>query len=80
MKPDIIKDPTTRFSVSGNNAVEKVGEEGSILRKETEIVDFYDYLYCLEYLISEYNLQWSGKKLHQLSPGKRGLVLLIFYL
>jgi len=50
------------------------------LRKEAEMIDFYDYLYCLEYLIPEYNLQWSGKKLHQLSPGERGLVLLIFYL
>jgi len=40
MKPDIIKDPTTRFPVTGNNAVERVGEKGSILRKETEIVDF----------------------------------------
>jgi len=44
MKPDIIKDPTTRFPVTGNNAVERVGEKGSILRKETEIVDFCDYL------------------------------------
>ncbi|MBA7478183.1 hypothetical protein ES707_13604 [subsurface metagenome] len=50
------------------------------LRKEVEMIDFYDYLYCLGYLIPEYNLQWSGKKLHQLSPGERGLVLLIFYL
>ncbi len=43
MKPDIIKDPTMRFPVTGNNAVERVGEKGSILRKETEIVDFCDY-------------------------------------
>ena len=44
MKPDIIKDPITRFPVTGNNAVERVVEKESILRKETEIVDFYDYL------------------------------------
>ena len=50
------------------------------LRKEASIIDFYDYLYCLDYLKPEYNLQWSGKGLHQLSPGERGLVLLIFYL
>ena len=61
----------------GNNEDRYVTEQ---LRKETEIVDFYDYLYCLDYLEPEYNLQWSGKKLHQLSPGERGLVLLIFYL
>jgi len=50
------------------------------LKKEASIIDFYDYLYCLDYLKPEYNLQWSGKGLHQLSPGERGLVLLIFYL
>jgi len=50
------------------------------LRQETEMIDLYDYLYRLEYLVPEYNLQWSGKTLHQLSPGERGLVLLIFYL
>lgn len=50
------------------------------LRQERDMIDLYDYLYRLEYLIPEYNLQWSGKKLHQLSPGERGLVLLIFYL
>jgi len=80
MKPDKIKDPITRFPVTGNNAVERAGEKESILRKETEIVDFCDDLYCLEHLIPEYNLQWLGKKLHQLSPSERGLVLLIFYL
>ena len=50
------------------------------LKREIESIDFYDCLYCLGYLKPEYNLQWSGKKLHQLSPGERGLVLLIFYL
>ncbi|MHC4396796.1 MAG: TrlF family AAA-like ATPase [Planctomycetota bacterium] len=61
----------------GNDKERRVVEQ---LRKEVEMVDFYDYIYCLEYLMPEYNLQWSGKKLHQLSPGERGLVLLIFYL
>jgi len=50
------------------------------LRKEAAIIEFYDYLYCLDYLKPEYSLQWAGKGLHQLSPGERGLVLLIFYL
>jgi DNA repair exonuclease SbcCD ATPase subunit len=71
-----------------NNLIKDKREEGEDkdryvvdqLRRDVEMVDFYDYLYCLEYLIPEYNLQWSGKKLYQLSPGERGLVLLIFYL
>jgi ABC-type lipoprotein export system ATPase subunit len=50
------------------------------IKKDTEMISFYDYLYCLDYLTPEYNLRWSGKRLSQLSPGERGMVLLIFYL
>jgi hypothetical protein len=46
MEPDTIKDPITRFAVTGNNAVERAGEKESILRKETEIVDFHDRTTC----------------------------------
>lgn len=61
----------------GKNEERRVIEQ---LKNEDEIIDFYDYLYDLDYLLPEYSLQWSGKKLYQLSPGERGLVLLIFYL
>ena len=59
MKPDIIKDPITRFPVTGNNAVERAGEEGSALRKETEIVDSYDY--CIALNISYLKIIFNGR-------------------
>ncbi len=71
-----------------NNLIKDLREEGKgetryvvdQLRDERAATSFYDYLYCLEYLTPEFNMQWSGKKLYQLSPGERGMVLLIFYL
>jgi len=50
------------------------------LRQDTQIVNFYNFIYSLDYLKPEYILQWAGKDLSQLSPGERGTVLLIFYL
>ncbi len=50
------------------------------LRQNVTRIEFYDYLFSLEYLLPKYSLQWSGKDLDQLSPGERGTLLLIFYL
>jgi ABC-type lipoprotein export system ATPase subunit len=50
------------------------------LRQTVEMIDLYDYLFSLAYLIPKYSLQYSGKDLDQLSPGERGTLLLIFYL
>lgn len=41
---------------------------------------FYELLCELEYIKVDYSLTLYGKELSQLSPGERGLVLLIFYL
>jgi predicted ATPase len=41
---------------------------------------FYQMLCSLEYLNVEYNLNYGGRELMQLSPGERGIILLIFYL
>lgn len=42
--------------------------------------DFYNKLTSLEYIKIDYNLSLNDKDLQQLSPGERGLVLIIFYL
>lgn len=42
--------------------------------------DFYNKLTNLEYIKIDYNLSLNNKELEQLSPGERGLVLIIFYL
>lgn len=50
------------------------------LKKDITPVDFYDFLFGLEYLETTYLLQLGGKSLTELSPGERGALLLIFYL
>lgn len=41
---------------------------------------FYNYLYGLDYLDVSFKLKMGGRDLEELSPGERGIVLLIFYL
>lgn len=50
------------------------------LRKNVSISMVYDYLYGLNYLDPEYSLTYAGQELGLLSPGERGLLLLVFYL
>jgi len=40
----------------------------------------YDLLFSLDYLEPKFELRLDGKKLNKLSPGERGLLLLLFYL
>lgn len=51
-----------------------------LVRKGTEPVDVYDYVFGLEYLFPRYALTWGDRTLDQLSPGERGALLLVFYL
>jgi len=41
---------------------------------------FYNLLTYLEYVGVEYSLKMGGRNLQELSPGERGIVLLVFYL
>ena len=45
-----------------------------------KVLEFYNYIGSMDYLKSQYTLKLGGKDLKQLSPGERGIVLLIFYL
>jgi len=51
-----------------------------LVRKGTEPVDVYDYVFGLVYLFPRYALTWGARTLDQLSPGERGALLLVFYL
>jgi predicted ATPase len=51
-----------------------------IKRQTKELKKFYDFLYSLEYFDARYELRLGGKDLNQLSPGEKGLLLLVFYL
>ena len=50
------------------------------LRKGVEASEVLDYIFGLEYLQPRYSLTYGGQDIGQLSPGERGLLLLVFYL
>lgn len=50
------------------------------LRKGSRPEELYDLLFGLEYLKPQYSLTYDKQEISQLSPGERGLLLLVFYL
>ncbi len=50
------------------------------LRKGNELKDVYDFIFGLNYLQPRYSLTYGGQEISRLSPGERGLLLLVFYL
>lgn len=52
----------------------------TLLRKDKEPAEVYDFLYGLQYLELKYTLLFQDTQIEQLSPGQRGALLLIFYL
>ena len=49
-------------------------------KKVTDRHEFYDYIYGLDYINILFKLKVGDRYLDELSPGERGIVLLIFYL
>lgn len=49
-------------------------------KKVTNKIGFYNYLFGLNYIGISFKLKMGGRNLEELSPGERGIVLLIFYL
>ena len=57
------------------------GGEPVLIRDQVlDIKEFYDFMFSLEYIEAKYELQLGGKNLNELSPGEKGLLLLVFYL
>ena len=56
------------------------GDPNNIQKLVPNTSNCYDYLNKLEYLNVSFTLKMNGKTLEELSPGQRGIVLLIFYL
>lgn len=50
------------------------------LRRGVTSQDLLDYIFGFEYLSPRYSLTYAGQEIGQLSPGERGLLLLVFYL
>jgi ABC-type lipoprotein export system ATPase subunit len=55
-------------------------QPGDQLRKGNELKDVYDFIFGLSYLQPRYSLTYGGQEIGRLSPGERGLLLLVFYL
>jgi energy-coupling factor transporter ATP-binding protein EcfA2 len=57
------------------------GQGGAVSQlKQGRVEAFYDFLFGLEYIQPRYTLNVSGRDLESLSPGERGMLLLVFYL
>jgi len=52
----------------------------SQLRRGYTVSGLYDVLFGLDYLSPQYSLTFNAQEISQLSPGERGLLLLVFYL
>lgn len=50
------------------------------LRQNKEPLDFYNFIFGLDFLKEKYELKLDGKSIEQLSPGERGAALIVFYL
>jgi AAA domain/AAA domain, putative AbiEii toxin, Type IV TA system len=50
------------------------------LRKGRDKLSLLNFIYSLEFIKPFYSLKLGGRELSQLSPGEKGLVLLVFYL
>ncbi len=85
---DIVED-AVGFAILVDEALHYDQREGQVTR-ETRLVDqlkkgiepleVLDYIFGLEYLDPQYSLTYAGQEIGQLSPGERGLLLLVFYL
>jgi predicted ATPase len=66
------KDQRSGFGQSGRKA--------QLLKKGRTLEELYDFVFSLDFLNPRYGLKMGEKELHQLSPGERGTMLLVFYL
>ena len=58
----------------------KKNEINAQLKQDKDVLYLYDMIFSLDYLEPRYSFRMGDKELHQLSPGERGTLLLIFYL
>jgi len=61
--------------------IKNYGDRPNPIKEQiTNVKEFYDLLFSLEYFVPRYELCLGDKKLNELSPGEKGLLLLVFYL
>jgi hypothetical protein len=60
--------------------IKETDKKRSVIDQLRDSIQFYDYLYGLEYLNENYQLKLDNKNIESLSPGEKGALLLVFYL
>ena len=68
LKKDYRQDPPSPYDVS------------QMVRVNQKVEDLYDFIYGLDYIDPQYAISLNGMPLEMLSPGERGVLLLVFYL
>lgn len=82
-KEDGIKDFLQEIMDSLENDKRPEGKKVNVpelIRRGKSTLDLYNLIFSLDYLKPRYALRMGDKELHQLSPGERGTLLLVFYL
>ena len=83
---EMVEDVDWNNFESISDCIEKILEtmssqdDWSLEKQVDQRKEFYDFLYELEYFEAKYELLLGGNNLDQLSPGEKGLLLLVFYL
>jgi ABC-type lipoprotein export system ATPase subunit len=68
---------TLRNSLGGPDAIREIKTQ---LKSEYKLSDVYNWLYCVDYFDVEYGIKYDTVDLEKLSPGRKGVVLLLIYL
>lgn len=56
------------------------GKNNPIGEQIIQIKEFYNFIFSFAYFLPKYELRLGDKNLNELSPGEKGLLLLVFYL
>lgn len=75
-----LKDCNSVWTFADSIAQATVEDLDKAEAKVPNMVEYYDKAYSLEYIGINYKLKLNGRDLEELSPGERGIVLLVFYL
>lgn len=80
VKQTEFNNPDSVYSLVQNIMVAVDEDLNSSEKKIADKNELYEYLFGLEYVDVLFKLKMAGRSLEELSPGERGIVLLVFYL
>ncbi|TDW48878.1 hypothetical protein EV144_103397 [Flavobacterium sp. 270] len=73
---EFLEDIQSKFEDNGDKSQPPFNQ----LRQNKEPLEFYDFIFGLDFLKEKYELKLDNKSIEQLSPGERGAALIVFYL